>query len=140
MCLPVQTTPPKIVLASDLVPTTADEETFRAESVGLLVNEGPDKRPLAFSADWSMAAFDHYLRLLFPPLFEYLDLVYGTRDGAENKFHWRLLRRSYNKAILYGKSIVDGRDLLQCRLGATTKNKENFGLMIGKFSRSSTIS
>ena len=121
-----------MVLQSDTVPSTLDEETYRDESVGLLVNEDSDRNALAFSTNWSMVAFDRYLRTLFPLLFQYLDLTYGIRDGVGDKFHWRLLRRSYNKAILYGKSIIDGRDLKECRMGSTTKNKDNFGLMIGK--------
>ena len=48
----------------------------------------------------------------FPASFEFLDLIYGVRDGTDDKYHWRLVRRSYNKAILYGKSLVDGHDLL----------------------------
>ncbi|KAI0717007.1 hypothetical protein C8Q76DRAFT_795240 [Earliella scabrosa] len=123
-------TPSRVVLQSDCVPSTAEEELYREEAIRLLVTEDLDGNALAFSADWSTAAFDGYLRRLFPVLFEYLDLAYGVRDGTDDMFHWRMVRRSYTKAILYGKTLVDGRDLLECRLGATTKNKENFGLMV----------
>ena len=99
--------------------------------VGLLVHEGPDKTTLGFSVDWSMSTFDRYLRRIFPELFTYLDLVYGPRAGVEDEFHWQLVQRLNDKAILYARTVIDGRDILKCCYATETIDKGSVGLMIG---------
>ena len=78
-----------------------------------------------------MSNFDHYLRKIFPQLFTYLDLVYGLRAGIDDKFHWRLVQRLEDRAILYAKPVVDGRDILKCCYGGNTRDDGTAGLMIG---------
>ncbi|PIL34478.1 hypothetical protein GSI_03255 [Ganoderma sinense ZZ0214-1] len=117
----------KVELQSSKPPTGPEEEELRQEDVHLLVDEGATGGPLEFSPDWSAQAVDKWLRGIAPKLFQYLDLTFGVRDGANDQFHWRLVRQQNKHVFLYGKELVTGGDLTKC-VGGQGRRKETFRL------------
>jgi hypothetical protein len=76
--------------------------------------------PTGFQKSWNSFLVDNWLNNMFPELFLWLKETYPV-DDPETKFYWVLLapgKRGYLTEFVKRNGRINGKDLLECRVGA----------------------